>query len=219
MPPVLQTADGSHTLVSEIFGQTYHSAAGAVAESQRIFIELGLHEMARRQAAFSILEMGFGTGLNALMSHREASRLGLQVHYTAIEAYPVPPEGFQGLNYDYFLKTSILQQLHTCPWETSVPFGPAFTLHKHAGTFQDFLQKTSRCFDLVYFDAFAPDVQPELWSEALFTLLAAHVRPGGLLTTYSSKGSVRRALAAAGFRVEKHPGPGSKREVVRAERI
>ena len=150
----LLTADGSHSLVSPVFGQAYHSAAGAVAESQRVYIELGLHAMARRQTAFSVLEMGFGTGLNALMSCREAARLGLQVHYTGVEAYPLPPQVYAALNYDALLQTSLLQPVHTSPWGTDVPLHPGFTLCKAAATLQDFLQANTRRFEVVYFDAF-----------------------------------------------------------------
>jgi len=213
------TADGSHTLVSDRFGQSYHSVHGALAESRRVFLELGFEFLAETKTAISVLEMGFGTGLNALLTWLEAERRSLPVRYVTLEAYPVSPADVAALNYDAVLRTDRLRQLHAASWGEDVPLGEFFTLRKEGTTLEDFLRPAAAepvNYALVYFDAFSPDTQPELWTAEVFTKIAKKMPSGGVLTTYSAKGSVRRALQAAGFRVEKHPGPPGKREVVRA---
>lgn len=226
------TADGSHTLVSDRFGQSYHSVHGALAESRRVFLELGFEFLAETKTEISVLEMGFGTGLNALLTWLEADRRGLPVRYVTLEAYPISPADVAALNYDEVLQTDRLRQLHQAPWGEDVPLGEYFTLRTEGMALEDFLHRPipsegfkpfardgtmeEENYDLVYFDAFSPDTQPELWTAEVFTKIAKKMPRGGVLTTYSAKGSVRRALQAAGFRVEKHPGPPGKREVVRA---
>jgi tRNA U34 5-methylaminomethyl-2-thiouridine-forming methyltransferase MnmC len=248
------TADGSHTLLSDRFGQSYHSVHGALAESRRVFLELGFefvadHPNPRKGSEtlaglaspdrLNVLEMGFGTGLNALLTWLEADRRALPVRYTTLEAYPISSTDLSALNYDAVLHTDRLRHLHAAPWGEDVPLGEFFTIRKERTTLEKFLgmpepdsaslsgrfkppAEGSRIrlgnndVDLVYFDAFSPDTQPELWTAEVFTGLAKKMAPNGVLTTYSAKGSVRRALQAAGFRVEKHPGPPGKREVVRA---
>lgn len=238
---LVATADGSHTLVSERFGQSYHSVHGALAESRRVFLELGFEFVAANAkprkslealAGINLLEMGFGTGLNALLTWLEAERRGVRVRYTTLEAYLVSPADVAALNYDDVLHTDRLQQLHEAPWGEDVALGEFFTIRKERTTLEAFIHGEgikpttnvlatdgSKQYNLIYFDAFSPDTQPELWTAEVFAALAQKMAPGGVLTTYSAKGDVRRSLQAAGFRVEKHPGPPGKREVVRAVMI
>ena len=160
--------------------------------------------------------MGFGTGLNALLTARVAETRQREIVYTAIEPYPLLPDEARQLNYDVQLNTTYLNALHESPWEEPVVIHPYFTLLKRRGTIQDVTLEGR--FNLVYYDAFAPTAQPELWTQPIFSKLAQHVIPGGLLTTYCSKSIVQKALRASGFTVEKHPGPFRKREILRAVR-
>ena len=213
---VVPTADGSHTVLNETLGKPYHSVHGAIQESQRVYIELGL------LAAFDqfpdhelrIFEMGFGTGLNALLTAREAERRQRRVHYVAIDAHPLPIAEARQLNYDELLGTAYLPNLHESPWEQPVTISSYVRLTKLAGMLQE-LQTEDR-FHLIYYDAFAPSAQPELWEPDIFWQLAKLLLPGGMLTTYCSKSYVQRNLRAAGLTVEKHPGPYGKRDVLRA---
>ncbi|MBO9637344.1 MAG: tRNA (5-methylaminomethyl-2-thiouridine)(34)-methyltransferase MnmD [Siphonobacter aquaeclarae] len=211
------TQDGTHTLYSARFGQWYHSVHGALEESRRVFLELGLayfREVFPERREVRILEMGFGTGFNALLTLLEAGELS--IHYTSLEAYPIPPAEYRQLNYDAVMGSGELQALHEAEWNLPVVISPSFMLEKVHTELQAYLETAKGPFDLVYYDAFAPGSQPELWTPEVFTGIARLLPSGGILTTYSAKGDVRRALQAAGFRVEKHPGPGRKREIVRA---
>ena len=208
------TSDGSHTLWDSERSQWYHSIHGAIDESMRVFLELGLNDVATRTSKIKLLEMGFGTGLNTLLTLVTAERLAIEVEYTAIEAYPIGPDDWSKLNYNEVVKTNFLTQIHELSWEQTHQVTPFFALHKHQTTLQEF--QTDIQFDLIYFDAFAPSAQPELWSIDMFSKLATMMVTGGVMTTYCSKSEVRRNLQAAGFRVEKHPGPYRKREVIRA---
>ncbi|GAB3772469.1 tRNA (5-methylaminomethyl-2-thiouridine)(34)-methyltransferase MnmD [Spirosoma horti] len=210
------TADGSHTAVNEAFDKPYHSIHGAYQESQRVYIELGLLPAFEKfpDSQLHIFEMGFGTGLNALMTAREAQANQHRVVYTAIDSYPMPIAQARQLNYDEFFETAYLPVLHESPWEEPIALNPYFTLIKHEGKLQD-LQTTDR-FHVIYFDAFAPSAQPELWEPEIFSQLAHLLLPGGMLTTYCSKSYVQRNMRAAGLTVEKHNGPLHKRDVLRA---
>ena len=212
------TADGSTTVFSPRFNQWYHSVHGALEESQRVFLELGFGYLAERQAEIRLLEMGFGTGLNALLTERAAAGRGVRVHYTALEAYPLATELAKQLNFNEL--SPIWPRMHELAWETEHELSSQFTLLKRQTTLQDFLNEPAGVpFDLVYYDAFAPASQPELWTPEIFGQLAQRVAPGGVLTTYCSKGDVRRALQAAGFRVNRYKHsehrPGSIRCRVR----
>lgn len=213
---LMLTADGSHTAVNEVFDKTYHSIHGAFQESQRVYIELGLLPAFEKfpDADLHIFEMGFGTGLNALMTAREAQAIRRRVVYTAVEAYPLPIDQACQLNYDEFFGTAYLPALHESPWQEPITLNPCFTLTKREGKLQDL--QTSERFHLIYFDAFAPSAQPELWEPEIFNQLADLLLPGGMLTTYCSKSYVQRNMRAAGLIVEKHDGPLHKRDVLRA---
>jgi tRNA U34 5-methylaminomethyl-2-thiouridine-forming methyltransferase MnmC len=218
------TADGSHTLWNDTLNAYYHSVNGALQESQCIYIELGLKKAmecrrtlmsgGEEQPPLCIFEMGFGTGLNALLTWLEAEKAKIPIYYVAVEAYPLAEEQVTALNYDGLLETNRLLKLHEAAWEKPVQLSPHFTLEKRRIRLQDF--ETILRFDAIYYDAFAPSAQPELWEREVFEQLASLLKPNGSLTTYCSKSYVQRNLRAAGFTVEKHPGPKWKREVLRA---
>lgn len=208
------TDDGSATLYSPTFDQYYHSLRGAMGETQRVYIELGLWAKMEEKSEMNILEIGFGTGLNTWMTALEAQKNGLQVHFTSLEPYPISPENTQLLNYKSGSNAHLLTQIHEATWEEMVEINPNFFLQKVKTTIQEF--STDRLFDVIYFDAFAPTSQPELWTEEIFSKIASMTQKGGLLTTYCSKTLIRKALLLAGFKVEKHVGMWGKREVVRA---
>jgi tRNA U34 5-methylaminomethyl-2-thiouridine-forming methyltransferase MnmC len=208
------TDDGSATLYSPEFNQYYHSVRGAKSETQRVYIELGLWAKMAETSEINILEIGFGTGLNALMTALEAQKNNLKVHYTSLEPYPISVEESQLLNYENEFDTNLLTKIHEAKWEKMVEIIPDFKLQKIKITIQEFTSTT--LFDVVYFDAFAPSSQPELWTEEIFSKIGSMMQKGGFLTTYCSKTVIRRALESAGFKVEKHVGMWGKREVVKA---
>lgn len=208
------TADGSPTLYVPQLDEHYHSVKGARTESQHIFIEMGLK--ACLLPAPRVLEVGFGTGLNALLTLEEAERSGRRVHYTGLEHYPLSWDEAEALHYS--LRPEF-RALHEAPWGQAVELSPAFVLRKLLldVTRADGLELPGA--DVVYFDAFAPEKQPEMWAEPVFRRLFACLSAGGILTTYCAKGAVRRLLQAVGFAVERLPGPpGGKREMLRARK-
>lgn len=212
------TEDGSQTISVAEMNVTYHSTFGAVQESMHVFINAGLQPLLHSKEQLNIFEMGFGTGLNALLTLQQAINNNQKIYYTAIELYPLEKEIYEKLNYAASLNDFSLQpyflQLHSCNWEEDVKIHPLFTLQKLKTSLTDFT--TGKTFDLIYFDAFDPSVQPGLWSTATFSKLFAMLSANGILTTYSSKGDVRRAMLSAGFTVEKLQGPPGKREMIRA---
>lgn len=210
------TADGSHSLFAPRFNQHYHSKQGAVMESDHIFIKLGLQPVmaSRSGQMISVFEMGLGTGLNALMTWKAADESEQHIHYTSIEAYPIPVKTAGLFNFEKEVGKIGLSALHESEWGGLLQLSPFFTFCKHRIFLQDFEPEV--LFDVIYFDAFSPEAQPELWTEEIFRSMFRMLKPGGVLVTYSSKGIIRRAMQSAGFEVEKHPGPGYKREVVRA---
>ena len=204
---IVTTADGSKTLYSDRFGEHYHSTFGAANESNHVFIEAGY--LTTSADPVSVLETGFGTGLNAWLTLQQAGRLHRRTCYEAIELYPVDELTVCELSDDAFFRT-----MHVVPWEQPVEITPDFVLHKRKS---DLLQtKFTRKFDVVYFDAFSPAVQPEMWSRDIFAGLYAAMNPGAILTTYCAKGEVRRTMQSVGFIVERLPGPAGKREILRA---
>ena len=216
MKTLFQTDDGSYTLMLEDGQECYHSTRGALQEALHVYVEAGLcHYLAedsgRKARPVHIFEMGFGSGLNAWATRQKAEALQVDVHYTALEKYPLQPEEVHSLPYcqeDSFLS------LHEAPWESSHRLSPCFSLHKQQGDLMDYLPPEG--LDLMYFDAFSPERQPDLWTCTIFAKLFQALLPGGLLLTYSSKGSVKAALRNAGFTIERIPGAGGKRHMIRA---
>lgn len=214
------TKDGSLTLYNPSLGEHYHSTHGALQESRHIFIGYGLLPLLASNPTepLHILEVGFGTGLNALLSWREATRVSHPIHYTTLELYPLEPVVYEQLHFDLApqaVTQERLQQLHRAQWDKPIIMDEYFTLHKrHVDLTSVDLGKES--YDLIYFDAFSPEAQPELWSEEGFIRIAEASALGAVLTTYCAKGEVRRRLQRAGFMVERLAGPPGKREVLRA---
>lgn len=211
------TADGSHTVSIPEMKVTYHSMHGAVQESMHVFIEAGLLPLLNNKTAdpVYILEIGFGTGLNALLSLREAIRCRQKIVYLSIEPYPLSDAEITLLNHGTQLgMAEAFMALHEAEWEKELPVHPFFSFHKTKKSLQDF--STGSLFHGIYFDVFAPVIQPDLWTEPIFSKLYQLLMPGGCLLTYCSKSIVRKAMTTAGFDVEKIPGPFGKREMVRA---
>lgn len=208
-PSIEKTADGSDTLRHPVTGDTYHSLRGALGESLHVFIDSGLSAV--KKSTISVLEVGFGSGLNAWLTLEYAERRGITVEYTGVELYPVDIATASRLTYT---DDPLFMELHESPWEVPAPITSYFTLIKTGTDFA--ATEFNRTFDIVYFDAFAPDTQPELWTADIFSKLHNAINPGGILVTYSAKGSVKRALREAGFEVERLPGALGKRHMLRA---
>jgi tRNA U34 5-methylaminomethyl-2-thiouridine-forming methyltransferase MnmC len=215
---LIVTEDGSHSLYSAQYNQQYHSLQGALIESEHIYINLGLRPILEKaETPVHIFEMGFGTGLNAFLTWKLADSLKKNIYYAAVEAFPVSREDASSLNYGLLTGHANFMELHESPWSVDFPLSEYFTLNKQNVKLEDFM--TTEQFDVIYYDAFDPRAQPELWKEEIFSKIAALTRPGGVLVTYSSKGIVKRALRAGGFVVERHKGPGRKTHVLKAIKI
>jgi tRNA U34 5-methylaminomethyl-2-thiouridine-forming methyltransferase MnmC len=218
---IIVTKDGSHTVGIPEMNVTYHSHHGAIQESMHVFLEAGfqykLKGLEGEGLPLRVFEMGFGTGLNAFLTAIEAEKRKIKIEFTAVEMHPLSFEEASALNYSAVLgQQEIFERLHLCKWGADCVISSYFTLCKEQTDLNQFTSHKS--FDLVYFDAFAPSAQPELWTEAVFKKLFDMMTKGGVLMTYCSKGSVRRAMQAAGFVVSKLPGPPGKREIVRAKK-
>ncbi|NLE32871.1 MAG: tRNA (5-methylaminomethyl-2-thiouridine)(34)-methyltransferase MnmD [Bacteroidales bacterium] len=215
-----ETADGSDTLYSARLGEAYHSLNGSLTESRHVFLEAGLHALHRKDVC--VFEVGLGTGLNALLTWQAAVAENLTITYHSIEAFPLDTALTSTLRFPLAapnLPANALARLHAAPWDQPSALDSAFTLFKHQGDVLKFpFADYAPGYDLVYFDAFAPDIQPELWEEALFRRLYDVMHAGGILVTYCAKGEVRRRLQRAGFITERLPGPPGKREMLRARR-
>ncbi len=212
---IILTYDGSHTIKSERFGVSYHSIHGAIQETNHVFIKSGLIYISKYIKDISILEIGWGTGLNSFVSLIEAKNNKLKVDYTAIEAYPITLEQAAQLNYDQVLKTDEkLVNLHKLSWEESHQVNDNFSLKKRKMSFEDI--EDIDLYDIIYFDAFAPNAQSEFWEAPFLQKMFNALKPNGILVTYCAKGSFKRALIAVGFDVQKIPGPPGKREMIRA---
>jgi tRNA U34 5-methylaminomethyl-2-thiouridine-forming methyltransferase MnmC len=226
---LILTKDGSHSIEVPELNVTYHSIHGAIQESGHVFIEAGFKgSVGLKQAdPICIFEMGFGTGLNALLTLIEAEKLNRKISYEAIELFPLDYEQVKLLNYCEQLQRNDLQplfeEMHNCAWGKKISIRENFTFKKSKASLINF-ETSETClsgrqaFDLIYFDAFDPNVQPELWTKEVFEKMFSILKSGGILVTYSSKGEVRRAMQAAGFIVEKLPGPPGKREIVRGRK-
>jgi len=218
---LLKTADGSTTIHLPDINEQYHSKHGALQESNHVFISKGLHKIAAKQSEISILEIGFGTGLNALLTYFEASQSNLAINYTTVEAYPVLASEWEALNYGALIQNEkgpeVFRKLHETTWEAQHVVSSFFKFTKQEKKFEAITDQEA--YDLIYFDAFGARVQPELWTEAIFKIMYKAMKQGGILVTYAAKGSVRRAMQAVGFSVERLEGPPGKREMLRATKI
>jgi len=215
---IVSTADGSKTLLNTGLDETYHSAKGALTESEHVFIQQGLQPLLAN-GDVSVLEVGLGTGLNALLSCREALRYGQYVHYVGLETYPLSFADVAPLGYHQSLHPEAQhwwQAILDTPWEKPERIHAYFQLHKKQLSIADFTEKED--FDLVFFDAFAPSKQAEMWTVGYLRPVVDALKPSGVLVTYSSMGQFRRNLQALGMEVAKIPGPPGKREMVRAKK-
>ena len=220
---ILQTTtDGSHTLYVPELNEHYHSTNGALQESEIVFIQNGLHHLPACLKEINILEVGFGTGLNALLTVLDAKKQRRKMNYVAIEPFPVIAEILENLNFASIIgsteSSGYFKKLHEAGWVYPSFLSDYFIISKIQAKLEDISLRDEQ-FHLIYFDAFGPDVQPELWTHEIFTQLYKCLKPDGILVTYSCKGTVKRALKTAGFTIEKLPGPAGKREVLRAMKI
>lgn len=222
---IIPTEDGSVTIFIPEWNESYHSKHGAVQEAFHVFIRNGL-DFLNDKNEISILEIGFGTGLNALITLTETFGKNQKIHYTGIEKYPVSKEEISLLNYavsikEFHPKMKLEQndiqyfydELMMAQWNEFVEINSNFKLKKIQADFLEFNYPENK-FDLVYFDAFGARVQPELWTGELFEKIYKSMKTDAVFTTYSAKGSVRRALKSVGLKVEKRPGPPGKREML-----
>ncbi len=218
MSTIIETQDGSHTLYSSRFGESYHSRYGAIQESRHVFISAGLYYVIPLRKEIRILEMGFGSGLNAFLSLLEAKKREVHLWYDAIEAYPIANDDAIALNYPAQVVEADAREnfmaLHLNSWEEWHAITPFFNLRKRHMPIEQLDEEEQ--YDLVYYDAFAPSAQPELWDSPVLARIYRALKPGGVLVTYCAKGIVKRTLTELGFQVEALPGPPGKREMTRA---
>jgi tRNA U34 5-methylaminomethyl-2-thiouridine-forming methyltransferase MnmC len=218
IPVIISTDDGSDTLFVTEMNEQYHSIHGAVSESRHIFLNCGFNYFSNHPD-IKVLEIGFGTGLNCLLTALEAVRSNIYTRYFAMEKYPLPAELVRRLNYPDLTGSEgseIFSRIHEAPWDEKVMITHRFELVKLRDDFTESSLEGIQGVQVVYFDAFGPEKQPEMWETELFRKLNQVMMEGGLLMTFSAKGSVRRSLQAAGFEVERLPGPRGKREILRA---
>ena len=221
---IITTEDGSHTIFSEQFNEIYHSTHGAIQESRHVFIESGLRYVQSHQTTkepLHIFEVGFGTGLNALLTLIEAEKTGQQIRYETIEAFPVSLDLVKELNYTALLENKKYRvpfhSMHLSTWNEDHNITPNFTFKKIRDSLINCKLQTENC-KLIYFDAFAPQIQPEMWTVEIMQKMYDMLEPGGILVSYCSKVSFQKALTEAGFSIEKIPGPPGKREMIRAKK-
>lgn len=222
---IITTADGSKTIQIEDWNEQYHSKHGAIQEAEHVFIKEGLQhyhstlniECHTEQAIVSILEIGFGTGLNAFLTLLEAEKNNININYVGVEAYPVSEDEINQLNYVELISTEnqdYFNKLHKLSWETEYEISPNFKLKKRQQFFSEIID--TNAFDLIYFDAFGARVQPELWTKSIFEIMYKALKPKGVLVTYAAIGEVKRNMQALGFTVERLKGPPGKRHMLRA---
>ena len=216
---IIITNDGSTTIHLPVWNEQYHSKHGALEEAYHVFIKNGLY--AHPSKNLHILEMGFGTGLNCFITLIESHKTARKINYTALEAYPILEDEVLQLNYVNLLETRGLshkfEEMHFYPWGEEQKVSPHFTLTKLQQRLENF--NSEKRFDVIYFDAFGARVQPELWKQIIFQKMYELLSKGGIFTTYSAKGSVRRAMQAVGFSVQKLPGPPGKREMLQGVKL
>lgn len=216
---IITTGDGSKTIQIQDWNEQYHSVHGAVNEAYHVFIDKGFTYMTGK--SLRILEIGFGTGLNALITLIEAEKNKRQIDYTGVEAFPITIEEMLALDYIETLSATtfkeVFAKMHKIAWGNKITLTPHFSFNKQKKDFRE-ISDINR-YDLIYFDAFGARVQPELWTEVIFDKMYKALANNGVLVTYAAKGSVRRAMEAVGFVVERLPGPPGKREMLRARKV
>lgn len=218
MIKIITTEDGSHSLFDEELNETYHSTRGARSESMHVFIREGLeYWLGQSQKEVRILEIGLGTGLNAFLTAKVAAESDLKIHFVSLEPFPIGKDIYEKLNYhETEEEKDLMMSIHESEWEKDVAISQNFTLHKTTQKLEDFI--SNKPFDLIYFDAFAPSKQPEVWSLGNLNKCYSLLDTGGLLTTYCAQGQFKRNLVEAGFKVETLKGAMGKKEMVRAKK-
>lgn len=215
---IIKTLDGSTTIHLQEWDECYHSKHGAIQEAKHVFIKNGLSLFENKEV--SILEIGFGTGLNAFITFLESNLNYSHINYVGVEAYPVPAEEVLQMNYVAELEAAdfedTFKKMHECEWNNKVEISSNFSLTKRKQFFDEI--DDLEIFDLIYFDAFGFRVQPELWSTEIFRKMYNSLKPNGVLVTYAARGVVKRSMIEVGFTVEKLAGPPGKREMFRALR-
>lgn len=216
---IIITADGSKTIHLESWNEQYHSKHGAFQEANHVYINKGfLHRVNTFQGnTIEVLEIGFGTALNAMLTFTESIKQSLKINYTAYEAYPVQELELEALDYESKFPSNYVdffKKMHTVSWNEFFEIAPHFFLNKQLKKFDQL--EAANTYDLIFYDAFGPRVQPELWTEKLFQKMFNSLKNNGILVTYCAKGSVRRTMQAVGFNTERLPGPPGKREMLRA---
>lgn len=215
---IIQTRDGSTTIHIEEWDECYHSRFGAIQEAQHVFIKKGLSLFENKSV--SVLEIGFGTGLNAFITFLEYPKFNQTIHYVGVEAYPISIKEAASMNYVAELNVenqrAVFEKLHQCNWEDATILSADFVFTKRKQFFADIddIEK----FDLIYFDAFGYDVQPELWTVTIFEKMYKALKTNGVLVTYAARGVIKRNMTEAGFTVEKQEGAPGKREMFRARK-
>ena len=216
---IITTGDGSSSIQLTEWDEQYHSKHGAINEAVHVYIKTGMVHFLNTNPEInpvSILEIGFGTGLNAFLTLLESNTRNISVHYTGVEAYPLSALEINSVNYAEMLAQSSIPflKLHETPWEDTAEISKTFKLEKRKQLFEDITDQDA--FNVIYYDAFGSRVQPELWEKPIFKIMYAALKKGGVLVTYAAKGSARRAMESCGFKVERLPGPPAKREMLRA---
>ena len=215
---IIQTLDGSTTIHIKEWNENYHSKHGAIQEAKHVFIKNGLALFPNKE--ISILEIGFGTGLNAFITFLESIELGQSINYVGVEAYPISADELVAMNYVNELQAleykAVFEDMHLSDWEVKSNLSSSFSLTKRKQFFEEIDDKNT--FDLIYFDAFGYRVQPELWSTEIFKNMYEALKPEGVLVTYAARGVVKRSMIEVGFTVEKLAGPPGKREMFRARK-
>lgn len=215
----LITEDGSHTIYLPEIDEHYHSVHGAIQESMHVYIQSGLFQTTKKE--ISILEIGFGTGLNAYLTYCYADQMKIKVNYFSLEKYPLNESEYMRLNYADTVFSEfafVFENMHRLEWNSLLAISPSFNLHKIHADLLNFQFDPVPAFDLVYYDAFAPGKQPEMWSDEVLHKVAASVIAEGIIVTYCAKGTVRRALAVSGFEMERITGPIGKKEILRGKK-
>jgi len=220
---IMKTGDGSTTIHIPEWNEQYHSKHGAIQEANHVFIKMGLNEFLEQEnlKEISILEIGFGTGLNALVTWAASKDKGVKINYNGVEAYPVAVEEVSQLNFANEIATvnavTVFEKMHETAWEDFHEITEDFILKKQQKFFHEI--EEHHAYDLIYFDAFGARVQPELWTVEIFEKMYKATKQNGVLVTYAAKGSVRRAMLEVGYKVERLQGPPGKREMLRATKV
>ncbi len=217
---LVKTEDGSHTLFVPELDEHYHSVHGAIQESLHVFIHAGLNTI--NSDKIRILEIGFGTGLNALLTWKYCVENDKTVSYHTLELYPLEEPVWSELNYPHHISEAaipIFKKLHASPWNKETAITGTFILKKKHADLTSYPFTPENQYDLIYFDAFAPNKQEEMWSDKIFNKIVNQMAPGGVFVTYCAKGVVRRALQTAGLTMERIPGPPGKTQMLRGRKL